>query len=73
MFFSQPCDLSRKGDEFVDKWMSESCQLVETGPEFSTAVAQFLTWKEQFRGIAGKECFGLTLVSFNQCVSQRRY
>lgn len=51
--------------------MAENCHLEEVQQEFNLAVASFLAWKEQFRGIAGKECFGLTLVSFKQCVSQQ--
>lgn len=38
--------------------MAENCKLVEAELDMNTVVPALLAYKEQFRGIPGKECLG---------------
>lgn len=54
----QPCDcylILRKGEAFVDKFMAETCALIQVDETFQGAVAGFLKFREQYRGRPGKE------------------
>ena len=52
---SSKASLNRKGDAFIDKWMAENCRLIECDGEMQQAVPDFINFKEQFRGIPGRE------------------
>eukprot|EP00438_Fugacium_kawagutii_P007288 Skav235682 [mRNA] locus=scaffold280:19379:22054:+ [translate_table: standard] len=47
-----------ESEQWVDKFMNEKCKLFECDQEMNTAVPDFLAFKEQFRGIPGKEYVG---------------
>jgi hypothetical protein len=52
------CVLPRKGERWVDEWMAENCKLLECDQDMHAAMPGLLAFKEQFRGIAGKEYLG---------------
>lgn len=54
----------RKGEQWVDNWMSENCKLVETDNEMASAVSLFIAFKEQFRGIPGAEHLNMIRCDF---------
>ena len=48
------CLAPRKGEAWVDAWMAENCKILETDVDMNI-VPEFIAFKEQFRGIPGKE------------------
>ena len=48
------CLAARKGEAWVDAWMAENCKILETDVDMNI-VPEFIAFKEQFRGIPGKE------------------
>lgn len=44
--------------------MAENCKLIEVDAEMQQVVPDFIAFKEQFRGIAGKERPSISTVHF---------
>ena len=39
----------------MDIWLAENCHLISANEDYEGAVANYLKFKEQFRGLAGNE------------------
>ncbi|CAK9050867.1 unnamed protein product [Durusdinium trenchii] len=48
-------DRQGKGHKFVDQFLEQNCCLIRTSNDFHNAIGDLLKFKEQFRGISGKE------------------
>lgn len=49
----------RKGQEYVEDWLSKNASLVQVAESMDTAVGEFLKFKEQFRHLEGEQTLAL--------------